>query len=86
MDVVSIDQPGLVAQWIRRLPTEQEIPGSSPGGVNLFFPHPGGDERPVVLLEDVAEVSRRAVRDEHDGLVAVGPVVGGVELKKRIAI
>ena len=43
MDVVSIDQPGLVAQWIRRLPTEQEIPGSSPGGVNLFlFILPGG--------------------------------------------
>ena len=31
---------GLVAQWITRLPTEQKIPGSNPGGVviiaNLF--------------------------------------------------
>ena len=28
---------GSVAQWIRRLPTEQEIVGSSPAWVNLFF-------------------------------------------------
>ena len=27
---------GLVAQWITRLPTEQKIPGSSPGKVGLF--------------------------------------------------
>ena len=27
---------GLVAQWIRRLTTNQEIPGSSPGGVKYF--------------------------------------------------
>jgi hypothetical protein len=26
-----------MAQWIRRLPTEQEIPGSSPGMDSLFF-------------------------------------------------
>ena len=26
-----------MAQWIRRLPTEQEIPGSSPGSDCLFF-------------------------------------------------
>ena len=25
-----------MAQWIRRLPTEQEIPGSSPGMDSLF--------------------------------------------------
>ena len=29
---------GLVAQWITRLPTEQKIPGSSPG--ELDFCHP----------------------------------------------
>ena len=28
---------GLVAQWIRRLPTEQEIPGSIPGKVATTF-------------------------------------------------
>ena len=27
---------GLVAQWITRLPTEQKIPGSSPGKVAVF--------------------------------------------------
>jgi hypothetical protein len=26
-----------MAQWIRRLPTEQEIPGSSPGSVFTFI-------------------------------------------------
>ena len=33
---------GLVAQWITRLPTEQKIPGSSPGKVDsilFFFTH-----------------------------------------------
>ena len=29
---------GLVAQWITRLPTEQKIPGSSPGKVDNIFP------------------------------------------------
>ena len=29
--------PGLVAQWITRLPTEQKIPGSSPGKVELLL-------------------------------------------------
>ena len=28
---------GLVAQWITRLPTEQKIPGSSPGKIAYFF-------------------------------------------------
>ena len=30
---------GLVAQWITRLPTEQKIPGSSPGvlGIVIFL-------------------------------------------------
>ena len=28
---------GLVAQWITRLPTEQKIPGSSPGKVDISF-------------------------------------------------
>ena len=28
---------GLVAQWIRRLPTEQKIPGSSPGEFGKYF-------------------------------------------------
>ena len=28
---------GLMAQWLRRLPTEQEIPGSSPGEIVLYF-------------------------------------------------
>ena len=34
-----IDKSGPVAQWITRLPTEQEIPGSSPGrlGPQTFF-------------------------------------------------
>ena len=27
---------GLVAQWITRLPTEQKIPGSSPGKIGFF--------------------------------------------------
>lgn len=27
---------GLVAQWITRLPTEQKIPGSNPGKLELF--------------------------------------------------
>ena len=27
---------GLVAQWITRLPTEQKIPGSSPGKIASF--------------------------------------------------
>ena len=27
---------GLVAQWITRLPTEQKIPGSSPGKIETF--------------------------------------------------
>ena len=30
-------QRGLVAQWITRLPTEQKIPGSSPGKIGYFF-------------------------------------------------
>ena len=29
---------GPVAQWITRLPTEQKIPGSSPGGFDFFMP------------------------------------------------
>ena len=28
---------GLVAQWITRLPTEQKIPGSTPGELDIFF-------------------------------------------------
>ena len=28
---------GRMAQWIRRLPTEQEIPGSVPGTVRVPF-------------------------------------------------
>ena len=28
---------GLVAQWITRLPTEQKIPGSSPGKFGKFY-------------------------------------------------
>jgi hypothetical protein len=28
---------GLVAQWITRLPTEQKIPGSSPGKIEIFY-------------------------------------------------
>ena len=33
------DEPycGLVAQWITRLPTEQKIPGSSPGKIDSFL-------------------------------------------------
>jgi hypothetical protein len=30
---------GRVAQWIRRLPTEQEIPGSIPGTFKFFYQH-----------------------------------------------
>ena len=29
---------GFVAQWITRLPTEQKIPGSTPGRLDTFFP------------------------------------------------
>ena len=28
---------GFVAQWITRLPTEQKIPGSTPGRLDPFF-------------------------------------------------
>ena len=35
----SYNHEGLVAQWIRRLTTNQEIPGSSPGGVKVFPPY-----------------------------------------------
>ena len=28
---------GFVAQWITRLPTEQKIPGSTPGRLESFF-------------------------------------------------
>ena len=31
------DPHGLVAQWITRLPTEQKIPGSSPGKIAYFW-------------------------------------------------
>ena len=33
----NIIQPGLVAQWITRLPTEQKIPGSNPGKIAPSF-------------------------------------------------
>ena len=29
---------GSVAQWITRLTTDQEIPGSTPGGLGLILP------------------------------------------------
>ena len=32
-----IIQSGLVAQWITRLPTEQKIPGSSPGKIYFLY-------------------------------------------------
>ena len=33
----SLNYQGLVAQWRRRLTTNQEIPGSSPGGVKSIL-------------------------------------------------
>ena len=35
-------QPGPVAQRIRRLTTDQKIPGSNPGRVVFFLFHPDG--------------------------------------------
>ena len=37
MIIFIIPSGGLVAQWITRLPTEQKIPGSSPGKIDIFF-------------------------------------------------
>ena len=34
---IRLQREGLVAQWITRLPTEQEIPGSNPGKLVFFF-------------------------------------------------
>ena len=35
--ITSRNTSGPVAQWIRRLTTDQEIPGSSPGRIGLHF-------------------------------------------------
>ena len=35
--VFNVYQEGLVAQWITRLTTDQEIPGSNPGKLVSFF-------------------------------------------------
>ena len=39
LNIVLIDpiNTGFVAQWITRLPTEQKIPGSTPGRLDFFF-------------------------------------------------
>ena len=35
--LIELIDTGFVAQWITRLPTEQKIPGSTPGRLDFFF-------------------------------------------------